>query len=237
MFPQTPSPLSQPPAQGNALTQNLFGTQTVHTREIDGHTYKVFLFGSEVALDHLPWLLKIAAGPVAVALDTFKSAVVDGLKNGGPAPMGTAEALNVLANAILEAGGAQRAKALCSTTYVTVFYGGKKQEFALSEHFDPCFQGRYGTLLKVLAFVLEVNYLPFLSAAPSGGLSPLSLLKERFKAALQPSSPDSTSPNKSGSSSESQAAGASTPTSSSEAGRSTTSSTRMKRSTSKTPRK
>jgi hypothetical protein len=65
MFPQTP--FSPPPAQGDALTKNLFGTQTVHTREIDGHTYKVFLFGSEVALDPLPWLLKIAAGPVAVS--------------------------------------------------------------------------------------------------------------------------------------------------------------------------
>lgn len=234
MFPQTPSPFSAPPASGAALTTNMFGTQTIHTRDIDGHTYKVLLFGSEVALDHLPWLLKIAAGPVAVALDTFKSAVVDGLKNGGPAPMGTAEAFNVLANAILESGGAQRAKALCSTTFVTVVHGGKRQEFALSEHFDPCFQGRYATLLKVLAFVLEVNYLPFLNAAPSGGLSPLSLLKERFKAALQPSSPDSTSPNKSGSSSASQAAGGSTPTSSSATGRSTTSPTRTKRSTSKT---
>lgn len=220
-----------------AADHNRFGVKTIHHKVIDGRSYTTVLHGAGAAYEHLITLMDVAAGPATVAIDTLRILFVDGLHAASPTPMTVGEALRALAASLHKAGGQSFVRSLLETTSVSLHVHGQQVHASASGDFDTVFQGGMDQMFKVLAWVIEVNYLPFLVAASPGGSSPLERFKQRLQDALNPSSDSSTSNPTSGSGSASPAAGTSPPPSSSASGPSTKSSTPTRSSTSKKRRR
>ena len=178
--------------QPDPTTTNAYGVQTQHTTTIDGQPYLLDLYPAEEGFGHLPMLLQIASSPAGLALDAVMTAVSE--VKGGELPTHlTGEQLRMccihLAEALVQAGGAQRARELLH--YTKTRRAG--QLVNVGAEFSACFQGRYGHLFKVLAWVLEVNFAPFLRGAWPGILSRLTSVRQDLSSALNQSPQSSTS--------------------------------------------
>lgn len=88
-----------------------------------------------------------------------------------------------LAQALVNAGGTSRAKDLLSHTKTL----RKGDVVRVSDDFAACFQGRYIHMFKVLGWVLEVNYAPFLRDAWPWILSRLASVKRDWQGVLNSS--------------------------------------------------
>lgn len=232
--PSAPGAYTPAPADP---TVNKWGVKTIHTKMIDGRQYTTVMHGAEVAFEHLVVLTDIAAGPSTVALDTLRVLFVDGLHAAAPTPMTLGDGLRALAAAIHKAGGSQFVRSILDQTTVVQVVQGQQVHGSCRNDFSTLYQGNLIHMFNVLAWVLEVNYLPFLLAATPGGSSPLQRFKERLNSVLPGLWPASTSNPASGSGSESPEDGESAPDLSSETGASTKSSTPTKSSTLRKRRK
>lgn len=171
---------------------NPYGVKVEHKNVIDGQSYTTTLFGAEAGFSHIPMILEVASSPLGLAADGIMAAVNE-LKGGDLPTSLTGDQVRMacmhLAEALVKAGGASRARDLLGTTRTT--RGGKG--VIVAQDFDSCFQGRYAHLFKVLAWVLEVNYAPFLRGAWPDLLSRLASVKQDWQRASQPSPSDKTS--------------------------------------------
>lgn len=148
---------------------------------IKGRTFHTMPFGARRQLALLPGVLRLLSGPVGTLVEALKGlAGEDGplakMQAGGTVtakdieigPILTAlkgEALTTGLRAIadeLENGGDELIMELLRDT---TRMKGQKQTDGLescADDFDTVFQGDFLTLLQVLAFVLKVNFAPFL---------------------------------------------------------------------------
>ena len=156
-----------------------FGIDSVHRKMIDGHDYETTLLPAGAAFDHVDYLLDLLAGPSGVVLDFVRgaiarSSVLEADTSGGE----IREGLHDLAQVLARHGRHQKIKAMLQTT--TVRAG--ERVYSCSQDFDEVFQGRITTMCKVLAWVLEVNYLPFLREVLPAWQAHLQILKSRYAA-------------------------------------------------------
>lgn len=157
------------------IDENRYGIKNVHTRTIDGQAYISHLYPASVAFDHLPLILDVASGPVSLAVETVQTLV--GLGSGEKLEANEVRAsFEVLAAAIVKHGGSRKVKELLAHTQVHSPQGLRTVE----EEFDVLFQGRPGSILKVLAWVLEVNFVPFYKDVLSGVLDRLTPYLQNF---------------------------------------------------------
>lgn len=123
-----------------------------HKREIDGTVWAVNEFSATEGLGILSRLTKLCGGPISRALGSLSGggildATVDFSILG--------EALSDLCGRLDEAEVVSLVKRLLASTVVDGDPAGGSK-------FDLIFQGRYWTMFKVMAFVVEVNYkIPF----------------------------------------------------------------------------
>lgn len=170
LTPKPPIQQAAAPAPEREATKNAWGVCTEHKRVIDGWEYTVSLYGSEQGFGYLPLFVSLASGPVGVALETVgnvldaKGDLTRAKINGA----GVADALHNAAAVIIEVGGASKVREMLSHT-IAKAPNGKMGK--CDDEFDTMFQGRYWHLVKVLAFVCEVNYGPFGDDVLSGILS------------------------------------------------------------------
>lgn len=157
-----------------------FGIDSVHRKMIDGHDYETTLLPAGAAFDHVDYLLDLLAGPSGVVLDFVRgaiarSSVLEADTSGGE----IREGLHDLAQVLAKHGRHQKVKDMLQTT--TVCAGG--QTYSCAVQFDEVFQGRITTMCKVLAWVLEVNYAPFLREALPAWQAHLQTLSAKFASA------------------------------------------------------
>ena len=165
------------------VVKNQWGMQTVHTKTIDGFCYTTYLYGAEQGFDYLPLFVSLASGPVGVALETV-GRVIDAGGALGEARVngaGIAEALHNAAATIVEMGGASKLREMLASTTVKNVKGAGDSK--VDEVFDELFAGRYTHLIKVLAWVVEVNYAPFGGGVRSAILSRWTEISEKLQAA------------------------------------------------------
>lgn len=142
-------------------TINDFGVKTKHTKVIDGHTYTCHLYPAGQGFDLLPVITDVASGPAGLATSTLQGLVAEFRDSVSSRQAVDHEAvtssMQALAKAISQHGGSQKVKEMLA--YTTVHVNGKT--YACANDFDTVFQGRPASMLKVLAWVLEVNFAPF----------------------------------------------------------------------------
>ena len=90
---------------------------------------------------------------------------------------GVADALHNAAAVVVEVGGAAKVREMLSHTIVKAPNGKMGK---CDDEFDTLYAGRYWHLLKVLAFVVEVNYGPFGADVQSGILSRWTEISKRY---------------------------------------------------------
>ncbi len=146
--------------------QNSWGVKTDYTKTIGGRTYSTTLYPAGVAFDeHIPYIIRLAKGPIGVTLDMLRSLVRHGLSGADVPGSEMREGLGALADEIAS-GGSAKVCALLAFTFVERPKGGGKAN--CSSEFDEVFQGRYAHLCEVLAWVLKVNFAPLSGGAASG---------------------------------------------------------------------
>jgi hypothetical protein len=119
------------------------------TRTIDGQQWTVTQFPATVGLRVASRLLKLISGPVGDAVSGIDGNLMDARISMDAKSMGAA--LKGLAGALEPDDVVDLA--------VTLLEGARCDSTEISRAtFDVVFQGRYGTLLKALAFVVEVNF-------------------------------------------------------------------------------
>ena len=145
--------------------QNTWGVKTHHTATIGGRKYSTTLYPAGVAFDeHIPYVIRLAKGPIGVTLDMLRSLVRHGLSGADVPGSEMREGLGALADEIAS-GGSAKVCALLAFTQVDRPSGGQAN---CSDEFDEVFQGRYAHLCEVLAWVLKVNFAPLSGGAASG---------------------------------------------------------------------
>jgi hypothetical protein len=106
----------------------------------------------------MPFMISLAAGPAGVVTDLLKSMTMGGqLTAGDTSGREVRESLLTLAEQIVKHGGSAKLREILSHTYAL----GEVKRNA-GQDMDVIFQGRLMLQIKVVAWVLEVNYAPFL---------------------------------------------------------------------------
>lgn len=170
---------------------NAFGTRTSYSKEFKGlgKAHTLLLPAGEFC-ELLPALLDLVSGPaqplVDVLLSAFKAQDVMGAQIAGAS---VREGLSHLAAQLARHG--ELAQRLLK--YTTCAQG------SLADHFDAAFQGRYGLLVNVLSWVIEVNFGPLPEGDPTGLWGRLMSLGRQSPRESQTSPRTSTSPQDSGS--------------------------------------
>jgi len=137
---------------------NSYGVKTQHETTLDGQRFETTLYPSGKAIDLMPFMISLAAGPAGVVTDLLKSMTVGGqLQAGDTSGREVRESLLTLAEQIVKHGGANKLREILSHTHAL---GEVKR--SCGQDMDVIFQGRIMLLIKVVAWVLEVNYAPFL---------------------------------------------------------------------------
>ena len=122
-------------------------------REIDGRTWAVTAFSATEGLGILSRLTRLLGGPLGRAL---ASAMGPGEGDGPGLDTATITgAFESLADRLDEAEVVSLIKRMLRGTRTTLDSG---KQASAADAFDVVFMGAYGTLFKVLAFVLEANY-------------------------------------------------------------------------------
>lgn len=158
----TPNAPAEPAAPEAAEpAKNQWGIKTEHVKTIDGVTYRTVLYGAEQGFDYLPMFGALASGPVGVALETVGLILDAGgdLTAARVTGSSVAEALHNACAVVVEVGGASKIREMLDHTTVKHLSGPGWSK--ADEVFDDLFAGRYWHLVRVLAWVLEVNYDPF----------------------------------------------------------------------------
>lgn len=160
--PIVPAPQAPvtPPEAGEPA-KNQWGIKSEHTRTIDGITYKTYLYGAEQGFDYLPMFGALASGPIGVALETIGHILDAGgdLTAARVTGSGVADALHNACAVVVEVGGARKIREMFDHTHVKHLSGAGWSK--VDDVFDEVFAGRYWHLVRVLAWVVEVNYDPF----------------------------------------------------------------------------
>lgn len=154
------------------------GRETVHHTEIGGYRWSLNLYPAGEGFDHLPYLLKVASGPSGVVVDFIRGAIAGSIDAAETTGREIREGLTHLAEQLVQHGGARKVKELLKHVTVETEAGEK----SANAEFDTVFQGRYGLLLQVLAWTLEVNYAPFLRENWRGIWASARSLSEKFAA-------------------------------------------------------
>jgi hypothetical protein len=137
---------------------NSYGVKTHHEVTLDGQRFETTLYPSGKAIDLLPFMISLAAGPAGVVTDLLKSMTMGGqLTAGDTSGREVRESLLTLADQIVKHGGSAKLREILSHTYAL----GEVKRNA-GQDMDVIFQGRLMLQIKVVAWVLEVNYAPFL---------------------------------------------------------------------------
>lgn len=183
-----------PPAAPTAT--NDYGVVTEHSTVIDGHRYTTTLHPGVDGFRHLSWLVQVAAGPAGV-LATSLGHLLGGSDVAAEIRPGDVTGALLDTSAVFDgAGGAAKLKELLAHTHVTTPRGLTR---SVAEDFEAWSQGRYGHVIKVTKWVLEVNFGPFSGGGPSAWLARLQEIGLSFAHESNPQQPDSTSPTESGS--------------------------------------
>lgn len=178
---------------------NTYGVKYIHETLIDGVKWRTTLMPAGEGFEHLPVLLQVASSPAGAALDTVMAVVKPSMASGADLTGAQLrDAMMALGQTIISAGGVERVKALLAHTEVHHAGAWKR----VMSDFDAIFQGRYMLLAKVLGWVLEVNFAPFLAGGLSGVWSRLQAVKRSWQDGLNPSPGASTSEDGSGLSSD-----------------------------------
>ena len=161
--------------------KNPYGMPVEYTKTIDGIEYKTHLYNSSKAIDLLPFFASLASGPLGLALEMLGGVVAAGgdLTKANVRGASVSEALHNASATVLEVGGAAKVKDLLSHTLVRNAGGGWDQ---VPDVFETLFQRRYGHMLKVLRWVLEVNFDPFGDDGLSGLISRWTQISSLFTA-------------------------------------------------------
>jgi hypothetical protein len=187
-----------PPA--SAASTNDYGVVTEQTTTIDGHRYTPTLYPGVDGFRHLSWLVQVAAGPGGV-LATSLGHLLVGSEGAAEIRPGDVTGALLDTSAVFEgAGGAAKLKELLIHTHVKTPHGISRK---VSDDFDAWSQGRYGHVMRVVKWVLAVNFGPFSSGGPSVWIARLQEIGQSFGLESSPPPPASTSPTESGSTSNS----------------------------------
>lgn len=187
-----------PPAAATAT--NDYGVVTEQSTVIDGHRYTTTLHPGFDGFRHLSWLVQVAAGPGGV-LATSLGHLLGGSEVAAEIRPGDVTGALLDTTAIFDsAGGATKLKELLAHTHVTTPRGITR---CVADDFDAWSQGRYGHVMRVVKWVLTVNFGPFSGGGLSGWIARLQEIGQSFGAESSPQPPDSTSQTESGSTSSS----------------------------------
>jgi len=159
--PVTPPPQSAAPPAAPEVNKNQWGTQTVHKKVIDGVEYTTHLYNAEKGFDLIPFFGVLASGPLGLALETL-GGVMDAGGDLTAARVTSSTVSDAIRNACLDLkdlGGAAKVRELLEETHVK--YPGLPASATVNEVFDDLFRGRYLHMMKVVAWVVEVNFAPF----------------------------------------------------------------------------
>ena len=181
------------------LTTNVLGIETEHEQEIRGHRYTTTLYPAGEGFNHLPYLLKLLSGPSGIVVDFVRGMIAGGVDVADTRGAEFRDGLQHLAEQLVLHGGAKKVRELLAHTTVKLEDGEK----SCSTDFDTVFQGRYAALVQVLAWVLEVNYAPFLRENWRTLWASAQKLSKQFAVESSDAPKSSTSPPSNGSGSDS----------------------------------
>lgn len=174
----TPVTTNQPTNQAPELGFNAFGVRTEHTLDLPEGTFTTTLYPADVALDLLPWLLALAAGPSGVLIELLRSSLkAEDILEADVTGKTAREGLLMLSEQVVKHGGSAKLKEVLSTTLY--HHGASGAPVSCSQQFGAVFQGRLMLLGRVIAWVLEVQFGPFSRGGTSATIHPLiQLLKK-----------------------------------------------------------
>lgn len=139
---------------------NAYGIKVKHATDIDGLHFETTIYPSSKAIDLMPFMISLASGPAGVLTDLLKSMGMGGaLQAGDTSGREVREGLLTLAEQIVKHGGARKLREILELTLLVPASG---PALNCAQAMDEVFQGRITTLIKVVAWVLEVNFAPFL---------------------------------------------------------------------------
>lgn len=175
---------------------NPYGVRVRHTLEVKGvGTFETHLFPFGQAVDLLPWLLSLAAGPSGVVIELLRSALnADDLLAADVTGKTCREGVKLLADEIVRHGGHSKLIELLATTTLVPDvgqYAGQRRSCA--GDFHSMFQGRPTIAAKVIGWVLEVQFSPFSQGSQFTSLAPLTQWLARWQQEHSKSPGDSTS--------------------------------------------
>jgi len=120
------------------------------TRTIDDQEWTVVQFGATKGLKIATRLMKVLSGPLGKAVSGFEGNLLDAKINVNAAALG---------EAISNMGATLDPEEIVELTHLLLVDNVRCDGEELNQRsFDKVFRGRYGTLLKVVAFVVEVNF-------------------------------------------------------------------------------
>lgn len=205
------------------METNQYGVKAKYELAAGGGKFETQIYPAEDAVDLLPFMLSIASGPAGMVVELMRTMMMEAdVMAGDVSGQNVREGLLTLAKQIVEHGGSSKIKEVLKFTSYT--HPGVEGVKNCSQDFGTVFQGRQGLLFKILAWVLEVNYLPFLRDGLSES-APGRLMQwaGKWRGVLNTLQSNSTSPPESGSSSDLSEKKDSISTPSNENGPSTTS--------------
>lgn len=175
--PAAPQESAEPKAHVNA-----YGVTTEHRKTIDGCLYTTTLYPAKEGFNHLLFLSQAAASPLSLVLSGLGN-----LASGGAGELPSrdlGQAVFDLVHVVQAAGGADKILELLAYTQVKQSTGAWVR---VADDYDAWGQGRPAHVAKVLAWVVEVNLLPF-------GRGPIGSLQSRLTALLEGLQAKSTEP-------------------------------------------
>lgn len=186
---------------------NPYGAVTTLRKTIKGVAFTTHAWSAGFAFDTLPKLLRIASGPAGLTVDLLRSAMLGGsIAHANISGEEVRAGLCALAQEAVDVGGSAFLKELLGNTVMEAQGGQPAAKLDLA--FDTVFQRRLGLAVEVLAWVLEVNLVPFEGGAQRPQLlGSLTTWLQKWQAASPASPPEATSPPSDTSGSESQESG------------------------------
>lgn len=124
-------------------------------REIDGHSWTVTPFSATTGLKHMISLSKIFGGPIGKAVASLQGKDMGDLEVSDLSFQVIGQAIGELADRLDE----ETTTSLIMKLFEHVRMDGKAVvSDGTSKGFNLAFASNYGTMFKVLSFVIEVNY-------------------------------------------------------------------------------
>lgn len=182
---------------------NAYGVRTSATKKIDGHRYETHMYPAGEGFDHIPFLLELLGNPSGLVLDAAVGiAKIGNLQEVPITGTQLREACESMARMIHEHGGHEKMRELLKHTLVKVGKGDKASTLNVADDYDSWGQGRYSHQIKVLTWVLEFNFAPFLRDALTKAFTRLKDVKPGLHGVLSTFLDSSTSEAASGSTSD-----------------------------------